>query len=472
MAENFPPEEKKELSIRETNIPGLLVVDLPVMGDSRGWFKENFQREKFVAAGFPDDFVALQNNISYNAMRGATRGIHTEPWDKFVSVAKGKVFAAWIDMRRGHEPEKFSIELDASTAVFVPRGVGNSYQSLEDDTVYTYLVNDYYSPDLQYLALNLNDPIVAIEWPIPLSEAEISEKDQNNPHLAEAGKMSPKKTLITGANGQLGNALRPLFPDAEYVDLDTFNISDPADYSNYRWRDYEIIINAAAYTNVDGAETPEGRVTSWEANATAVRLLAKVAIENNITLVHVSSDYVFDGTKVPHTEDEPFSPLSAYGESKAAGDIAASLVPKHYIVRTSWVVGKGNNFVKTIKSLEEKGVDPSVVNDQIGRLTFTDDLANGINHLLTNKAPYGTYNLSNDGEPASWADIAKIVYQLNGADPNRVSGVTTVEYYAGQEDIAPRPLGSELRLDKIKAIDFEPRDWRESLESYMNELKQ
>ena len=134
--------------------------------------------------------------------------------------------------------------------------------------------------------------------------------------------VDPKKVLITGANGQLGLALQEYFPNAECVDLDSFNIADENAYNSRHWKDYELIINAAAYTNVDGAETPEGRELSWQANAHAVKLLAKTALENNITLVHVSSDYVFDGTKVPHTEDEPFSPLSVYGQSKAAGDVA------------------------------------------------------------------------------------------------------------------------------------------------------
>lgn len=469
MVKQSPTSDKKELSLEQTNIPGLLVVHLPVHADSRGFFKENWQKEKFTDLGFPADFEPVQNNISFNAHKGATRGIHTEPWNKFVSVGSGKVFCAWVDMREGYEPEVFTIEMDPSIAVYVPRGVGNSYQALEDNTVYSYLTDDFWHADGQYLSLNLN---TVSNWPIPLNSAELSDKDKINPVLSDSSKMQPKKVLITGASGQLGKALQALFPNAECADLDTFNISDPAAYQSRRWRDYATIINAAAYTNVDGAETPEGRVLSWEANASAVKLLAQTAIINNISLVHVSSDYVFDGTKVPHTEDEPFSPLSVYGESKAAGDVAASLVPKHYIVRTSWVVGKGNNFVKTMKNLADKSVKPNVVNDQIGRLTFTEDLASGIFHLVNTNQPYGTYNLTNDGQPASWADIAKLVYEQAGHEPSDVTGVTTADYYAGKDGIAPRPLGSELNLEKIKASGFEPRDWRIALESYMNELAQ
>jgi dTDP-4-dehydrorhamnose 3,5-epimerase len=109
--------------------------------------------------------------------------------------------------------------------------------------------------------------------------------------------------------------------------------------------------------------------------------LSGIATANNLTLVHVSSDYVFDGTVNVHSEDESFSPLSVYGQSKAAGDNAASSTPKHYVLRVSWVVGDGKNFVRTMKGLAERGIKPSVVGDQFGRLTFTEDLAEGIKHL-------------------------------------------------------------------------------------------
>ncbi len=110
-----------------------------------------------------------------------------------------------------------------------------------------------------------------------------------------------------------------------------------------------------------------------------------------------------------------------YGQTKAAGDAVVSVVPRHYIVRTSWVIGEGNNFVRTMASLADRGIEPSVVNDQIGRLSFTEDIAAGIRHLLETEAPYGVYNLSNDGEPQSWADIAADVYELRGASARRLS---------------------------------------------------
>lgn len=462
----------KELKATETPIDGLVVYDLTVHGDNRGWFKENWQREKMLALGLPD-FGPVQNNVSFNDKTGVTRGLHAEPWDKFVSIGAGRVFGAWCDIREGSETygERFTIELDPSKAIYVPRGVANGFQTLEDNTVYMYLVNDHWSPDGQYSFVNLADETLAIEWPIPLDRAELSDKDKSHPRLADADPIKPKKVLITGANGQLGQALQALYPEADCVDRDTLDISSDKVLTARRWKDYGIILNAAAYTAVDAAETPEGRIDAWRANATAVANLARIALQNNITLVHVSSDYVFDGNKENHQEDEPFSPLSVYGESKAAGDIAAALAPQHYILRTSWVIGKGNNFVRTMKGLAEKDVKPSVVNDQIGRLTFTDDLAAAAKHLIDSRAPYGTYNISSDGDSASWADIASRVYELAGYNAADVTGVTTEEYYAGKEGIAPRPLQSTLDISKIKATGFTPRDWRTALDEYFTTLK-
>ena len=463
----------KPLTRTETPIPGLVVFDLPVHGDSRGWFKENWQREKMSEAGLPD-FGPVQNNISFNDKAGTTRGIHAEPWDKFVSVATGRIFGAWVDLRQGHTyGAVFTTELDPSKAIFVPRGVGNSYQTLEPDTAYTYLVNDHWSPEAEYAFLNLADETIGITWPIPLEAAELSEKDKNHPRLADVTPIPPKKTLVLGANGQLGRALRDLWgdrPDVEFATRTDIDLSDPNSLPGARrWRDYDTIVNAAAYTAVDKAETPEGRTAAWTINATAVAALARIATENSITLVHISSDYVYDGTKTgEHTETDAISPLGVYGQTKAAGDTAAATTPQHYIIRTSWVIGDGNNFVRTMQNLAQRGIDPRVVDDQTGRLTFTPTLADGIHHLLTTHAPHGTYNLTGTGQPTTWADIARTVYTLTGHDPARITGVTTTDYYATAEHAtAPRPHNSTLDTTKIQNTGYTPTDAIASLRSLL-----
>ena len=458
----------KTLSVQETTIPGLLVLDLPVHGDSRGWFKENWQREKMVAAGLPD-LGPVQNNISFNDEVGTTRGIHAEPWDKYVSVATGKIFGAWVDLREGESfGAVFTAELDPSKAIFVPRGVANSYQTLEADTAYVYLVNDHWSPTAEYTFLNLADETANIQWPIPLSQALLSEKDQAHPRLDAVVPMKPKKALVLGANGQLGLALRREFPEATFVTRSEFDVSDENSHASFDWAQYSTVINASAFTAVDAAETTEGRSAAWATNVTALKFLARVCLEHRLTLVHVSSDYVFDGSaQEPYLETDGICPLGVYGQTKAAGDAVVGTVPQHYILRTSWVIGEGNNFVRTMASLADRGIAPSVVDDQVGRLTFTQDLAAAVQHLIATKAPFGLYNMTNSGNPASWAEIAQRVYELTGHDAVDVTGVSTADYYAGKDGIAPRPLWSVLDLSKLESTGFTPANWEDRLAEYL-----
>ncbi len=279
--------------------------------------------------------------------------------------------------------------------------------------------------------------------------------------------MNESEILIVGANGQLGKALKAKYPNAKAVDSDSLDITDKKAVESFDWFGIKTVINAAAYTNVDGAETQEGRVAAWRVNAEAVKNLCHAVHIKDITLVHLSTDYVFDGSQHSHTEDEAFSPLSVYGASKAAGDLLVSQLEKHYILRTSWVIGDGKNFVRTMLSLGEKDVNPTVVSDQIGRLTFTGELVKAIDHLLTSKAPFGTYNVSNSGESVSWADVTREIFKIAGYQ-NTVTDTTTEEYYRGKDGIAPRPLQSTLNLDKIVSTGFISTDWKTDLKYYIN----
>jgi dTDP-4-dehydrorhamnose 3,5-epimerase len=181
----FDPSSFNELRVTETIIPGLYEIDLVVNGDNRGWFKENYQKEKMEALGLPA-FTAVQNNFSFNKETGVTRGLHAEPWEKFISVANGRVFGAWVDLRKGPGFGKtLTIEITPGKAVFVPRGVANGYQTLEDNITYTYLVNEHWSPEAQYTFVNLFDPALAIHWPIAQDSAIVSDKDRQHPLLTD-----------------------------------------------------------------------------------------------------------------------------------------------------------------------------------------------------------------------------------------------------------------------------------------------
>ena len=457
-----------DLTVHTTPIPGLLVLDLPVHGDSRGWFKENWQRAKMVELGLPD-FGPVQNNMSFNDEVGVTRGLHAEPWDKLVGLAHGRILGAWVDLRPGDSfGATFTLDMGVDKVVFVPRGVANGYQTLEPNTAYSYLVNDHWSPAARasYTYLNLADETAAIAWPIPLAEAIVSDADLAHPRLADVTPMAPRRTVITGAAGQLGQALQALLPDAVAPTRDELDLTDADAVRAFDWTGVGTIINAAAWTAVDAAETEDGRRGAWAVNVAAVANLVEAARTHRATLVHVSSDYVFDGTTAEHTEDEAFSPLGVYGVTKAAGDALVATLADHYIVRTSWVIGEGKNFVRTMAALAEKGVQPSVVDDQFGRLTFTDTLAEAIAHLLATRPAAGTYNVTNDGPVQSWFDVAQRVFELSGKQASDVSPQSTADFAAGKV-VSPRPRHSALALDKIKATGFAPRDADEALRAYL-----
>lgn len=279
--------------------------------------------------------------------------------------------------------------------------------------------------------------------------------------------MDDSKIFIVGAKGQLGTALRQKYPGSKFADIDEMDITEKDSVINYDWSGIECILNAAAYTNVDGAETPEGKKIAWQVNDEAVENLAQVARDKNLILVHIGTDYDFDGTKKgAYKEDDPTSPLGVYAKSKVAGSERAAKVPKHYIVRTAWVIGEGKNFVRTMLDLGQKGVEPTVVADQIGRPTFTTELAKAIKFLIDNQATFGTYNVTNEGSPVSWADFTREIFSEAGYEL-RITDTTTKEYFASKPGVARRPLNSVLDLSKIKAAGFEPRDWHENLREYI-----
>jgi dTDP-4-dehydrorhamnose reductase len=460
-----------ELTITRTPIPGLLVISLDVRSDSRGWFKENWQREKMIELGLPD-FAPVQNNISFNNRVGATRGIHAEPWDKLVSLASGRIFGAWVDLRPGDGFGRcFTAEMGPETAIFVPRGVGNAFQTLAEHTAYSYLVNDHWKPAAKesYTFVNVADETLAINWPIPLEQAEMSEADKTHPRLADAKPMEPRKILIIGADGQLGRSLIKAIPAAVPVSRSTLDLASAESIKSFDFTPYGVLINAAGYTKVDAAETEAGRREAWAVNVAGVAALVEAARKHGSTLMHVSSDYVFDGSQLVHTETEPFSPLGVYGQTKAAADVLVGSLPAHYVLRTSWVIGDGHNFVRTMASLADRDLNPEVVDDQFGRLTFTTEISRAIVHLMQTEAPYGTYNISNEGEPLTWAGIARAVFEARGRDAASIKSVTTADYTTGKS-LAPRPRHSTLSLDKIVSAGFRPADAMSQLQEYLSTL--
>lgn len=181
----------KPLAARKIEaIPGLIEFDIPVYGDNRGWFKENFQKEKMIPLGFPESFFTegkLQNNVSFSA-KNVLRGLHAEPWDKYISVADdGKVLGTWVDLREGDTfGNVYQKEIDASVGIFVPRGVANGFQVLSDKVAYSYLVNDYWALELKpkYAFVNFADETLGVKWH-DLENAQVSQADLEHPLLKD-----------------------------------------------------------------------------------------------------------------------------------------------------------------------------------------------------------------------------------------------------------------------------------------------
>lgn len=175
-----------EITGHTTNIPGLLIFDVTKVGDERGWFQEKFHKAKLAAAGLPEGFNVIQNSIAFNK-KGVTKGFHAEPWDKYISIINGSAFAAFVDFRTGDSFGKVvTVELTPEKAVFLPAGIGNSYQCLED-IYYLYSVNQHWTEEIYKSSsfVNLADPAIGVKWPIPLNQAILSERDKTHPMLKD-----------------------------------------------------------------------------------------------------------------------------------------------------------------------------------------------------------------------------------------------------------------------------------------------
>ena len=269
--------------------------------------------------------------------------------------------------------------------------------------------------------------------------------------------------LVTGANGMLGHDLLAVLEgDVRGLDLPEIDITSLDSVRRILLTlKPQIIINAAAYTDVDGCETNVEQAMA--VNGEGVGLLALTAREIGAKLVQISTDYVFSGSKgAPYLEDDPLEPLSIYGESKLAGELNAAMAPDHLLVRTQWLYGiHGRNFVETMLRLAGERREVAVVDDQIGSPTFTKDLAMAIKALLAAGCS-GTYHAANSGF-CSWNEFARAIFAEEGLSVT-VSGMST----AALDRPANRPLYSTLDCSKLERdTGCRLRHWREALREYL-----
>ena len=280
--------------------------------------------------------------------------------------------------------------------------------------------------------------------------------------------------LITGANGQLGSELRKIgfspLDEVFFTDVAELDITDYTAIEKFiQVHEVDTIINCAAYTAVDRAEDEPGPAA--EINTQAVANLAKAAQKEDCLLIHISTDYVFDGTATtPYTEKIKTCPVSVYGKTKLAGEEAIIRSGCFYIIiRTAWLYSAfGHNFVKTILRLAEELPEINVVNDQIGTPTYAEDLAKAIVKIMANDDRVeheGIYHYSNAGV-CSWYDFAVEIVRLSGLNC-RVNPVTTAEYPTKTH----RPAYSVLDKTKIKhTFGVEVPEWQEALRRMMGEI--
>ena len=280
------------------------------------------------------------------------------------------------------------------------------------------------------------------------------------------------KWLIVGANGQLGSDLMELLGDrATGVDLPAIDITDYASVAEVvSGTDPDVVVNAAAYTAVDAAETDEP--TAFAVNGLGPENLAKACAERIGTrLVQVSTDYVFAGDATePYDEDAAPGPRSAYGRTKLAGEQAVTefLPDRSYIVRTAWLYGQhGANFVKTMLHLESERETLTVVDDQRGQPTWSHDLAEQVIRLVNTAAPVGVYHGTNSGA-VTWFGFTREIFRQIGADPERVQPTTSADF----KRPAPRPANSVLGHRRWQEAGLDPmRPWQDALAAALPRLR-
>ncbi|MBO4988066.1 MAG: dTDP-4-dehydrorhamnose reductase [Lachnospiraceae bacterium] len=280
-----------------------------------------------------------------------------------------------------------------------------------------------------------------------------------------------KRIIVTGCYGQLGKEINRLYEgnrDIELIntDVDELDISDVNAVINLAKRaEPYAIINCAAYTAVDACETDKD--LAFRVNALGPRNLAIAARETGAKLVHVSTDYVFDGEKkTPYYESDPLCPQTVYGFTKAEGEkMIQQMMHRFFILRTAWLYGDGKNFVKTMLRLSETNDTIRVVSDQYGTPTSAYELARAIDSLLFT-SNYGVFHATCEGS-CNWAEFAQEIFRLAGKN-TKVEPITTAEYAAP----AKRPANSILENYMLKVTNgYQFADWHDAIERYMKELE-
>ena len=473
----------------KTELEDCFIIEPDKFGDSRGYFSPYFIQKNFDDLGFQK---VVQTNRSKSS-KGVLRGLHFQKnpkcQAKIVEVIKGSAIDVVVDMRIDSPTfgKYTAVKLteDNNRQLFVPRGFAHGFVSLEDDTIFQYLIDNDYAPKLE-AGIKWDDPTINIDWQKIFKENNISEpllsdKDKIHPSFKENKvifKKEQEKYLITGYNGQLGYDIkRELLKNGikeenilalgrEEMDI-TNQEQVNSVINNFK---PDVIFHCAAWTAVDKAEDMIEETT--KVNVDGTKNIVEASINVGAKIVYLSTDYVFDGQKdgIYIPEDET-NPQNIYGKTKYLGEKEVEKNPNHFIARTSWVFGiNGKNFVKTMLNLSKNHEELNVVDDQIGSPTYTVDLAH-ILYELSQTDNYGTYHVTNE-EFCSWAEFAEYIFKINDIK-TKINKVTTEEYLKlTNSKQAYRPKNSRLDKNELYEIglDYMP-SWKDAAKRYCKELK-
>ena len=464
----------------ETGIEGLYILEPTVFGDERGFFLETYSKKEFEEIGIFDEFV--QDNHS-KSKKGVLRGLHFQTkhsQGKLVRVIKGSVYDVAVDIRKESSTygKWYGIELSAENKkmFFIPKGFAHGFLTLEDETEFQYKCTDLYAPQYDS-GIMWNDKDIDINWNFQkygLKEEDIvlSEKDKKHQSFKEyTRKYIGENVLLIGAAGQLGQDFQKLFDKLgiKYTATDhrELDVTDKEKVKKFvDNNDFTMIINCAAYNNVDKAE--EELEKCYALNSHVPKYLVEICKEKNIAFVTYSTDFVFDGEKeIPYTEEDIPNPLSIYSKAKLEGEKYSLGYDKSFVIRTSWVFGMGNNnFCKQVINWS-KGKDKlRIVDDQVSSPTYSKDLAEYSWELIqTDK--YGLYHLSNDGEASKFEQAQYILKKI---------GWTGVLERGKTEEFplsAKRAQYSKLDSSKIeKIIDRKIPHWKTGIDRFLEEMKE
>lgn len=473
----------------KTELEDCFIIEPDKFGDSRGYFSPYFIQKNFDDLGFQK---VVQTNRSKSS-KGVLRGLHFQKnpkcQAKIVEVIKGSAIDVVVDMRIDSPTfgKYTAVKLteDNNRQLFVPRGFAHGFVSLEEDTIFQYLIDNDYAPKLE-AGIKWDDPTINIDWQRIFKENNISEpllsdKDKIHPSFKEnkvVFKREQEKYLITGYNGQLGYDIkRELLKNGikeenilalgrEEMDI-TNQEQVNSVINNFK---PNVIFHCAAWTAVDKAEDMVEEAT--KVNVDGTRNIVEASINIGAKIVYLSTDYVFDGQKdgIYIPEDET-NPQNIYGKTKYLGEKEVEKNPNHFIARTSWVFGiNGKNFVKTMLNLSKNHEELNVVDDQIGSPTYTVDLAH-ILYELSQTDNYGTYHVTNE-EFCSWAEFAEYIFKINDIK-TKINRVTTEEYLKlTNSKQAYRPKNSRLDKNELYEIGLDHMpSWKDATERYCRELR-